>query len=208
MTNRCSDQVSNGQDGFTLIEMLIVAGIILLAATIVTWSYAGQVRTQRIRSAASSIVAYLELARSDALRQQIFPGLLTNPTAYASVPQTPQYWPFRLHVYKTTVDGDDVFTISVIAQFSPSLESGDLASPIVLPDGISLLKATGGTTSLGAGDRPVFYRDFSAPDTFVTGAVVGAANGIVVADSLDNTQKITIYIDPVYGTISTKDETK
>lgn len=58
----------HGQAGFTLIEVLIVLGIIALLATVVTpqvWRYMGQARTETARVQLSAITTAMELYALD-----------------------------------------------------------------------------------------------------------------------------------------------
>ncbi len=206
--------------GFSLVEMLIVIGIIVLVAGIAAWSFSGSVGPRRVRNAAALITAYLDAARSEAMKQQVFPYLLRQEGASASTTM-PRYWPFHLHAYTwTDEDGTTRYAVTVQAtdvsggvplpspsDSDPNDHSYDLYPLVELPPGVVLKDAaTGSVLNLGPTERPVFWREEGRD--FVTGSVVGADNGIVVADAYNEDVKITIKIDPVYGTVTVRDETR
>lgn len=59
-----------GQRGFTLIEMMVVAAILGIIASIAIPSYTDMIAEQRVRSAASELLSDLVLARVEAIKQQ------------------------------------------------------------------------------------------------------------------------------------------
>ncbi|GAB4151758.1 MAG: hypothetical protein Kow00107_02410 [Planctomycetota bacterium] len=210
--------------GFTLIEMMIVVGIILLVATMVVWNFAGQVRPQRVRSTAAALVSYLEICRTEAMRQQIFPYLLTQVDMdYSSgVTELPRYWPFTIQMYTFEENGTPRKSISVVAckpnggafdptpaDLNPSDHSADLVPVYTIPEGVTITNYLTGEeiTFSNAEERPIFWKRAGNP-VFVVGNMVGGSAGIVVADMIEPDMRVIIRIDPIYGNITMEDETK
>ncbi len=83
---------NRGQAGFTLIEVLIVLGIIALLATVVTpqvWRYMGQARTETARVQLSAITTAMELY---ALDNGGYPSQQAGLAALVRQPQGASRW--------------------------------------------------------------------------------------------------------------------
>ena len=136
---------------------------------------------------------------------------------------SPFYWPFIVQLHsKSTGGGAEQYYISVEAldidagvPKPPSSDSnssdrtGDLYPRIALPEGIVLLDPADNSslTDSWITNRPMFWKK-TGNDDFVTGAVVGGSNGIAVCDALDDSIRVEIIIDPIYGTLTIKDKTR
>ena len=208
--------------GFTLIEMMIVVGIVLIVASIVVWNFSGQVRQNSVRTAADMIRSAIERARTESLRQQVFPYLMTQPDSdYVSgVTDMPRYWPFVVQFYSWEEDGSTRIGVTVVAakrtpsppvtpaDSDPNDHSADLIPLAVLPKGMLLTDPDGNTLDITQPNvRPYFFRDLSE-DELAHGSVVGADAGIVVQDEFNPDLTVEIRIDPIYGSVSTVDNTR
>ncbi|MDZ7816003.1 MAG: hypothetical protein U5N86_08385 [Planctomycetota bacterium] len=175
-----------------------------------------------MRTAADMVRSAIERARTESLRQQVFPYLLTQPdSSYVSgVTDMPRYWPFVVQFYYWNEDGAGRFGVTVVAAKRTPLppvtpadsdandHSADLIPLAVLPKGILLNDVDGNPLDLAQPDvRPYFFRDL-ADDELAHGSVVGSDAGIVVQDEFNPDLTVEIRIDPVYGSVSTVDNTR
>jgi prepilin-type N-terminal cleavage/methylation domain-containing protein len=159
--------------GFTLVEIMIVTLIVAVAAALVVPMF-GDAEVQRLRSAASMLVADMELAQSesiahpDALRVVVFDTPGTSAHSYriapASTPATPITNPIDKQPYRVTFGTGRAATLEGVTIQAYSL---------------------GGDTTLG-------YRSYGQLDQTAAATVTLACDG----------KQVTISIDPVTGEAS------
>ena len=113
--------------GFTLIELVVVLGIVGVLAGVVVLNFVGADRERNLQTEAVRLASLVELARSQATMRNARMGLFVHPTEYAFAtfdPETgdwvrPEEGPFRL---RTAPEG---------VSFSAATESLELpADPV------------------------------------------------------------------------------
>ena len=127
------------------------------------------------------------------------------------------YWPFLLQVYSWQEENRLRYAVTVVAakvsgssvqptpgDFNSNDHSADLFPITLLPPGIVLKNIDGVEIVMDATQRPVFWR--GSAGSFVSGTVVGAENGIIVSDEIDEDIKVVLIIDPVYGSVTLDDQ--
>jgi len=106
--------------GFTLIELMIVVGLVAIFAALALPSFNDTIRRYRVSSAATEITNALQLARAQAIatRQQVNVGQTVNPSD--CIPASSADWHCGIDVYVTATPGVRAATDPTIKTISSS----------------------------------------------------------------------------------------
>ena len=158
------------EHGFSLVELLVVAGIIAVMAAVAIPSIGQYIRNYKIRGAAQQVADQIQTARSKAIMKNVQLGVLWMPTSSAGATITTSTWAIEDDLQPQvspawfTVATENLTTLLADRAQSPGSialpDSIQFDSPANCPGGAAAnvwgirFNSLGGTCQIGASNCP------------------------------------------------------